>query len=102
MPAYYVVSIIKVQLMKPEDNESTNEQDQLSQTGPNELNDEDLGLSEHDEEPIIIGQDNVADDDRDKMEDPVNDLDEEEVKRLFPGEDNPDKDSDLDDLNKSV
>jgi hypothetical protein len=97
-----LLALLKVLLMNPEENDSTNEQGSLSQTGPNELNEEDLGLSEHDEEPIIIGQENVTDNDQDKMEDPVNDLDEEEVKRLFPGEENVSKDSDLEDLNKSV
>jgi len=88
--------------MKPEENDSINEQDHLSQTGPNELNEEDLGLGKTGDDHVVIGRDNVADNDQDTMEDPVNDLDEEEVKRLFPGAEDPNKDADIDDLNRSV
>lgn len=88
--------------MIPEENDSINEQDHLSQTGPNELNEEDLGLSESDSEEPVIGRDEIADNDQDRMEDPINDLDEEEVKRLFPGAQDPNENSDLDDLNKDV
>jgi hypothetical protein len=83
-----------------------NEEDELGElndpslTGPNELNEEDLGLDQENE--FAQGEDDILDDESDTMEDPDNDLDEDEVDRLFPGDENPSKDGDLDELNESV
>ena len=88
--------------MIPEENDSLNEQENPSQTGPNELNEEDLGLSESEGEEPVAGSDSIADNDQDTMEDPVNDLDDDEVQRLFPGAEDPGESADLDDLNRDV
>jgi hypothetical protein len=88
--------------MEPQEKDLENNQEHLSQTGPNELNEEDLGLSEDGDKSVVIGEGSISDDDNDTMEDPVNDLDEDEVKRIFPAGENPNKDNDMDDLNSTV
>ena len=88
--------------MRPDENEHKNQEEHLSQTGPNELNEEDLGLTEHEDQAADSSQENIADNENDNMEDPVNDLDEDEINRVFPANDDPDENSDIDDLNKTV
>ncbi|WP_423148279.1 hypothetical protein [Rubrolithibacter danxiaensis] len=86
--------------MKLHEEEFPEENEDLSLTGPNELNEEDLEPEED-----IVNSENIENNsdstnDNDKMEDPENDLDEDEVKRLFPGM--TEQNSDMEDLNDSV
>ena len=98
--------------MKFHEEEELDNLNNSSLAGTNQPDDDGLDLDDDEEtdadEDLIDDEDSavenggVLDDETDTMQNPDNDLDEDELDSVFPGDEDPNKDSDLEDLNESV